>query len=122
MKIIMNLRFKSIEGFTVTKETVHIKLKGLQQVLVEPFSRKEQEGLKRFKQYLGQRRDKARERELTFIDKYLNLYYRDNQQLITAMGEADILGEESQEEIDEKQGKGGEGKEGGVVEIIVDEF
>lgn len=75
LKILMNLRFKSIEGFTVEKETMHIKLKGLQEVLVEPISKKEKEPLKKFKEYLGQRRDKARERELTFIEKYLKLYY-----------------------------------------------
>lgn len=118
----MNLRFKSIEGFAVEKETMHIKLKGLQEILVEPISKKEKEPLKKFKEYLGQRRDKARERELTFIEKYLKLYYHDNEALITAMGEADIEGLCGSEENSQKSEKEGKGSGGGVVEIIVDEF
>jgi hypothetical protein len=122
LKVLMNLRFKSIEGFAVEKETMHIKLKGLQEILVEPISKKEKEPLKKFKEYLGQRRDKARERELTFIEKYLKLYYQDNETLITAMGEADIEGLCGSEENSQKSEKEGKGSGGGVVEIIVDEF
>ncbi len=122
LKVLMNLRFKSIEGFAVEKETMHIKLKGLQEILVEPISKKEKEPLKKFKEYLGQRRDKARERELTFIEKYLKLYYQDNEALITAMGEADIEGLCGSEENSQKSEKEGKGSGGGVVEIIVDEF
>ena len=122
LKVLMNLRFKSIEGFAVEKETMHIKLKGLQEILVEPISKKEKEPLKKFKEYLGQRRDKARERELTFIEKYLKLYYQDNEALITAMGEADIEGLCGSEENSQKSEKERKGSGGGVVEIIVDEF
>jgi hypothetical protein len=33
-RVILNIRYKSIEGFTVEKEVMHIRLKGLQEVLV----------------------------------------------------------------------------------------
>ena len=60
--MLLNIRFKSIEGFSSEKEVLRIKLKGLQEVLVEAPSRKEKQELVTFKDYLVQRRDKARER------------------------------------------------------------
>jgi hypothetical protein len=81
-KIILNIRYKSIEGFFVEKEVVHIKLKGLQEILVEAGSKSQKEDLKKFKEYLVSRRDKSRERELKFIHRYLDIYQEDNEAII----------------------------------------
>lgn len=79
----MNIRYKSIEGFFVEKEVVHIKLKGLQEILVKAESKNNHTT---FKEYLSKGRDHSRERELKFLHSYLDIYYSDNQAVILEMG------------------------------------
>ena len=39
-------------------------------------------------------RDKSRQRELKFVNRYLNIFYEDNLKIIEEMGEAEITSEE----------------------------
>ena len=61
---------------------MHIKLKGLQEIVVEVEGKQGKENLGKFKGYLTKRRDRSRERELKFIHRYLDSYYQDNLQVI----------------------------------------
>ena len=89
-KILINIRFKNIETCYVEDEIVHIKLKGLQEILVEAGPKNQKKNLQIFKEYLTNRRDKTRQKELKFIHHYLDIYYQDNLEFIQKMGEAEI--------------------------------
>jgi hypothetical protein len=88
-RVILNIRYKMVEGFTLEKEVVRIKLKGAQEILVQG----ERAEAERFKGYLIEKRDKARQRELKFIHQSLDLYFQDNQTVIAQIGERDIEAE-----------------------------
>ena len=66
---------------------MHIKLKGLQEILVEAGSKEQREDMKKFREYLSKRRDKSRERELKFIHHYLDTYLKDNASVMEEMGQ-----------------------------------
>jgi hypothetical protein len=85
-KVILNIRYKMVEGFSLEKEVLRIKLKGAQEILVQG----ERAEADRFKGYLIEKRDKARQRELKFIYQSLELYYQDNQTVISSIGEREI--------------------------------
>lgn len=48
--------------------------------------------MEKFKGYLIEKRDKARQRELKFIHHSLDIYHEDNLRVITEMGEKEIEG------------------------------
>lgn len=50
----------------------------------------EKQEMEKFKGYLIEKRDKARQRELTFIHHSLDLYFQDNAKVITQIGEVEI--------------------------------
>lgn len=75
-----------VEGTSMEKEVLRIKLKGAQEILVQG----EKAEIDRFKGYLIEKRDKARQRELKFIYQSLELYYQDNLTVISSIGEKEI--------------------------------
>lgn len=94
-KVILNIRYKMVEGFTLEREVLRVKLKGAQEILVQG----ERAEVERFKTYLIEKRDKARQRELTFIHHSLDLYYQDNLAVIAEIGERDIEEEPQSREL-----------------------
>lgn len=87
--MILNIRYKMVEGFTMEKDVMRIKLKGSQEILVQG----DRAEMEKFKGYLIEKRDKARQRELKFIHHSLQLYYQDNLRVIKEMGEKEIEGD-----------------------------
>jgi hypothetical protein len=77
-----------VEGFAVEKEAVRIHLKGAQEVVVEP--PKTDRDTSKFRQYLIEKRDRSRQRELRFIHHYLDIYEHDNRQIIATLQQQDI--------------------------------
>lgn len=47
--------------------------------------------LQTFKQYLNENRNKTRQKELKFINYYLNLYLKDTQQMIEDIYQQEII-------------------------------
>lgn len=76
--MVLNIRYKMVEGFTAEKENLRIKLKGAQEIIVTG----EKGEMGKFKIYLIEKRDRARQRELKFIHHSLSIYYEDNLKII----------------------------------------
>lgn len=85
-KVVLNIRYKMVEGFTAEKECLRIKLKGAQEIMVAG----EKAEMSKFKICLIEKRDRARQRELKFIHHSLTTYYEDNLKIIAEMGEKEI--------------------------------
>ncbi len=56
-----------------------MKLIGIQEIILEFSNTK---NIQIFKEYLNENRNKTREKELKFINYYLNLYLKDTEKLI----------------------------------------
>ncbi len=69
-----------------------MKLIGIQELILEFSSSKV---LNTFKEYLNENRNKTREKELKFINYYLNMYLKDTSKLIEEMYNQDLVGLES---------------------------
>ena len=65
---------------------MRIKLKGAQEIIVTG----DKAEMAKFKIYLIEKRDRARQRELKFIHHSLAIYYEDNLKIIAEIGEKEI--------------------------------
>lgn len=80
LKIIANIRYKKIGSFIPQgKSLIRMKLIGIQQLILQFSSNKM---LQMFKQYLIQNRNRTRQKQLKFINFYLNMYLKDTQEMI----------------------------------------
>jgi hypothetical protein len=73
-----------------------MKLIGIQELILEFSSSKV---LTTFKEYLNENRNKTREKELKFINYYLNMYLKDTSKLIEEMYNQDLVGLETESEV-----------------------
>lgn len=73
-----------------------MKLIGIQELILEFSSSKV---LNTFKEYLNENRNKTREKELKFINYYLNMYLKDTSKLIEEMYNHDLVGLETEAEV-----------------------
>jgi hypothetical protein len=73
-----------------------MKLIGIQELILEFSSSKV---LNTFKEYLNENRNKTREKELKFINYYLNMYLKDTSKLIEEMYNQDLVGLENEAEV-----------------------
>ena len=73
-----------------------MKLIGIQELILEFSSSKV---VKTFKEYLNENRNKTREKELKFINYYLNMYLKDTSKLIEEMYNQDLVGLETEAEV-----------------------
>lgn len=78
--MIANIRYKKIHSFVPEgKNLIRMKLIGIQELILEFSTPKI---LTTFKEYLNENRNKTREKELKFINYYLNMYMKDSERLI----------------------------------------
>ena len=73
-----------------------MKLIGIQELILEFSSSKM---VNTFKEYLNENRNKTREKELKFINYYLNMYLKDTSKLIEEMYNQDLVGLETEAEV-----------------------
>jgi hypothetical protein len=73
-----------------------MKLIGIQELILEFSSSKV---VNTFKEYLNENRNKTREKELKFINYYLNMYLKDTSKLIEEMYNQDLVGLETEAEV-----------------------
>ena len=73
-----------------------MKLIGIQELILEFSSSKV---LNTFKEYLNENRNKTREKELKFINYYLNMYLKDTSKLIEEIYNQDLVGLETEAEV-----------------------
>ena len=69
-----------VEEFTSEKELIRVKLRGRHELVLE--AKKDRAALERFKAYLIEGRNRARQRELSFVHSQLEAYTKDNAKII----------------------------------------